>query len=73
MDSLQEELQRLLRVEDELTQKLVKSNTYEDLEKLINELNGKYQEKGQYESIIQQIESEIKKIEGLAKYLSLYQ
>ncbi len=54
---LQEELNRLLQLEDKLTQKVVKSNTYEDLEKLINELNGKYQEKGQYESIIQQIEA----------------
>ncbi len=67
LDSLQEELQRLLRVEDELTQKLVKSNTYEDLEKLINELNGKYQEKGQYESIIQQIESIEKEISQTEK------
>lgn len=57
LDSLQKELQRLLLIEDELTQKVVKSDTYEDLERLISALNGKYQEKGQYESIIHQIET----------------
>ena len=41
--------------EDVLTQKVVKSNTYDELENLIDELNRKYQEKGEYENIINQI------------------
>lgn len=55
LDSLQKELRKLLIKEDVLTQKVVKSNTYEELEDLINELNQKYQEKGEYENIINQI------------------
>ena len=55
IDSLQKELRNLLIEEDVLTQKVVKSNTYEELENLINELNQKYKEKGEYENIITQI------------------
>lgn len=54
---LQEKIKQLLLKEDYLTQKIVKSNTYEDLEKLINELNIKFQEKGEYENVIHQIET----------------
>ncbi|MBR3877320.1 MAG: DUF2326 domain-containing protein [Bacteroidaceae bacterium] len=54
---LQQHLRVLLVKEDVLTQKVVKSSTYDDLEKLINELNSKYQEKGEYENIIYQIEA----------------
>ena len=55
LDSLQKELRNLLIKEDALTQKVVKSNTYDELENLINELNQKHQEKGEYENIIKQI------------------
>ena len=55
LESLQKELRILLTKEDALTQKVVKSNTYEELENLINELNQKHQEKGEYENIINQI------------------
>ena len=55
LDSLRKELQSLLLKEDVLTQKVVKSNTYDELENLIDELNRKYQEKGEYENIINQI------------------
>lgn len=57
LTELQEELKRQLLQEDYFTQKIVKSNTYEDLENLINELNIKFQEKGEYENIIHQIET----------------
>lgn len=57
LTKLQEELRELLLKEDYFTKKVVKSNTYEDLENLINELNMKFQEKGEYENIIHQIES----------------
>ncbi|MBP5372327.1 MAG: DUF2326 domain-containing protein [Bacteroidales bacterium] len=55
LDSLQNELRNLLAKEDILTQKVVKSNTYEELENLISELNQKHQEKGEFENIIKQI------------------
>lgn len=55
LEVLQKELQSLLLQEDALTQKVIKSNTYEELEALINELNQKYQEKGEYENVIKQI------------------
>ena len=55
LDSLKKELRSLLLKEDVLTQKVVKSNTYDELENLIDELNRKYQEKGEYENIINQI------------------
>lgn len=57
LEELQYELRQLLLKEDYLTQKVVKSNTYEDLERLIDELNTKFKEKGEYENIIHQIES----------------
>lgn len=66
---LQEELKQLLLKEDHFTQKVVKSNTYEDLEKLINELNTKFQEKGEYENIIHQIESIEEEISNSEKEL----
>ena len=66
---LQEELRQLLLKEDYFTQKVVKSNTYEDLEKLINELNTKFQEKGEYENIIHQIESIEEEISNSEKEL----
>lgn len=55
IETLQKELRSLLLKEDALTQKVVKSNTFEELEALINELNQKYQEKGEYENVIKQI------------------
>lgn len=55
IETLQKELRSLLLQEDALTQKVVKSNTFEELEALINELNQKYQEKGEYENVIKQI------------------
>lgn len=55
IEKLQNELRNLIIQEDTLTQKVVKSNTFEELEALINELNQKYQEKGEYENVIKQI------------------
>lgn len=55
LNHLHKELDDLLLKEDVLSQKVVKSNTYEDMEVLINELTQKYQEKGEYENIIKQI------------------
>ena len=70
LEDLQEELKQHLLREDYFTQKVVKSNTYEDLEKLINELNIKFQEKGEYENVIHQIETvEAENLPALKKEL----
>ena len=51
----QEELSLLLRQEKELTDKVAKGDSFEELEKIIFELNEKYSLKGEYESIISQL------------------
>ncbi|MCL2322469.1 MAG: DUF2326 domain-containing protein [Oscillospiraceae bacterium] len=49
------EMNNLLKNEKELTDKLSKNDSYEDLERIIEELNEKYRLKGEYESIISQL------------------
>lgn len=51
----QEELSLLLKQEKELTDKVAKGDSFEELEKIIFELNEKYRIKGEYESIISQL------------------
>jgi uncharacterized protein YydD (DUF2326 family) len=55
-----EEKERLLESlsfqEKNLSEKLTKSDTFEDLEQIITQLNDLYQKKGEYENIIFQIE-----------------
>ncbi|MDD2539725.1 MAG: DUF2326 domain-containing protein [Desulfuromonadaceae bacterium] len=51
-----EHLSRLLQQEAELTAAISRSESFAELEKLINELNEKYRRKGEYESIIQQLD-----------------
>lgn len=50
-----EELAVLLKQEKELTDKVAKGDSFEELEKVIFELNEKYRVKGEYESIIAQL------------------
>lgn len=50
------ELRELLLKEKELAEIISKSDSFEELENLIVELNQKYQKKGEYENIIQQLE-----------------
>ena len=57
----QEELSILLRKEKELTDEVAKGDSFEELEKIIFELNEKYRIKGEYESIISQL-NEVEKI-----------
>ena len=71
-----EELAMFLRDEKELTEKVSKGDSFEELEKIIFELNEKYRVKGEYESIISQlneVEENINelnhKIESIDKYL----
>ena len=49
-------LNNLLKEEAELSAIISKSDSFEELESLIGELNEKYRNKGEYESIIQQLE-----------------
>lgn len=56
IEKLEKELKSLLIQEEELTNIVTKSDTYEDLEELISEMNQEYQKKGEYENQIQQIE-----------------
>lgn len=49
------ELARLIEKEKELTNKIAKGDSFEELEKIIFELNEKYRLKGEYESIISQL------------------
>lgn len=56
IEKLEKELQSLLIQEEELANIVTKSDTYEDLEELISEMNQEYQRKGEYENQIQQIE-----------------
>lgn len=51
----QEELSLLLKQEKKLTDKVAKGDSFEELEKIIFELNEKYRIKGEYESVISQL------------------
>ena len=61
----QEELSILLRKEKELTDEVAKGDSFEELEKIIFELNEKYRIKGEYESIISQLNEVEKNIDTL--------
>ncbi|MGG3889488.1 DUF2326 domain-containing protein [Metabacillus fastidiosus] len=52
----EEKIRGLLKRERELTEKIAKGDTFEELETTIVTLNEKYRVKGEYESIIAQIE-----------------
>ncbi|MBN1830256.1 MAG: DUF2326 domain-containing protein [Deltaproteobacteria bacterium] len=52
-----EHLKRLLTKEVELTSVITQSDSFDALEKLIAELNVKYQMKGEYENILRQLDS----------------
>lgn len=60
-----EELVMLLKEEKELTDKVAKGDSFEELEKIIFELNEKYRIKGEYESIISQLNEVEENINGL--------
>ena len=55
LKTLREELYLFLKEEKELTEKVAKGDSFEELEKIIFELNEKYRIKGEYESIISQL------------------
>ena len=49
-------LQKQLREENKLAAEIAKSDSFEELESLIIELNEKFRKKGEYESVVQQLE-----------------
>ncbi len=60
-------LKQKLKAEKEISIKLTKEKSFEELEKIIKELNDKYRQKGEMESIISQlneVESNIKKYQN---------
>lgn len=70
------ELSTLMEQEKELTERISKGDSFEELEKVIAALNEKYREKGEYENIISQlneIENNIsslsEQIESIDQYL----
>lgn len=76
IESYRKDLTSLLTQEKELTDKVAKGDSFQELEKIIIDLNEKYQKKGEYEGIISQlteVEENIitinKKIENIDNYL----
>lgn len=65
----QEDLSFLLMKEKELTDKIAKGDSFEELEKIIFELNEKYRLKGEYESIISQLNEVEENIDTLNKQI----
>ncbi|MHB1546190.1 MAG: DUF2326 domain-containing protein, partial [bacterium] len=54
--SKKEHLQRLLEQEKKLTDKIIKTDSFADLDKIVTELNEKFMKKGEYENVLQQLE-----------------
>ena len=70
-----EELGILLKQEKELTDKVAKGDSFEELEKVIFELNEKYRVKGEYESIIShlnEVEVNINTLKGQIENIDNY-
>lgn len=64
------ELSSLLKQEKDLTERVSKGDSFEELEKVIAELNEKYREKGEYENIISQINEVENNIDSLNKQIN---
>jgi uncharacterized protein YydD (DUF2326 family) len=70
IESTNTTLKNLLSDEKKVSSSIAKSDTFEDLEKIINELNDKFKKKGEYENIIMQldeVEDELKQLNGRLK------
>lgn len=65
LNSYHKELTSLLNSEKELSEKVSKGDSFEELEKVISELNEKYRLKGEYENIISQLNEVEENIENL--------
>lgn len=69
LEEEEKKMSLLLKEEKELTKKVAKGNSFEELEEIIADLNEKYRCKGEYESIISQLEEVEKNINDLNKSL----
>lgn len=69
LKDLQNELSLLITQEKELTYKVAKGDSFEELEKIISELNEKYETKGKYETIISQLNEVDSSINHLNKQI----
>lgn len=70
IESTNTTLKNLLFEEKKVSNSIAKSDTFEDLEKIINDLNDKFKKKGEYENIIMQldeVETELKQLNGKLK------
>lgn len=63
------QLNRLLEEEDKLGKAIVQKDSFEELEKIIAALNSKYEKKGQYEKILEQLNEVESKLKDLNKRL----
>ena len=63
------ELSSLLNQEKDLTNRVSKCNSFEELEKVITELNEKFKQKGEYENIISQLDEVENNIDSLNKQI----
>lgn len=70
IDENETTLRVLLKKEKELTEVISKSDSFEELESLVVELNQKHQKKGEYENIIQQLEEVEENIKEYNKQLN---
>lgn len=55
--TLQRDFSKLRNKEKELSERITSSNTFEELEKIINDLNEQYTRKGEYSAVLSQIET----------------
>lgn len=69
ISELQVELEYLLEKEKDLSTSISKSSSYEELEKLITDLNTLYNKKGEYEASLKQIEEVEAEIESISSQL----
>ena len=71
LDIEKKNMKELLEKEKEFSTKISKSDSFEDLEKIISELNEKYRLKGEYENTITQIGDIEAELESLEKELKV--
>ena len=63
----EEVISDLLKQEKELSEKIARGDSFEELEKIISALNEKYHMKGEYESVIAQLDEVESNIDDLSK------
>lgn len=57
LTTLQRDFSKLRNKEKELSERITSSNTFEELEKIISDLNEQYTRKGEYNAVLSQIET----------------